>query len=109
EALTGFLGDWSGWRAVLLVAAVFVVGGLVAFPVILLVVITAATLDPGAGLVAAVTWILASAALVFAIGRQFDENTVYGLLGERIRRVREKVVGNGAMAIAIVRMIPIVP
>ena len=109
EALTGFLGEWTGWRAVLLVVAVFVVGGLVAFPVILLVVITAATLDPGIGLVAAVTGILASAALVFAIGRQFDENTVYRILGERFRRVREKLVGNGVLAIALIRMIPIVP
>jgi len=109
EALTGFLGEWTGWRAVLLVAAVFVVGGLVAFPVILLVVITAATLDPGIGLVAAVTGILASAALVFAIGRQFDENTVYRILGERFRRVRQKLVGNGVLAIALIRMIPIVP
>jgi phospholipase D1/2 len=109
EALTGFLSGWSGWRAVLVVIAVFVVGGLVVFPVILLVVITAATLDPATGLVAAVGGILASAALVFAIGRQFEENTVRRVVGDRFQGVREKLLGNGVLAIAFIRMIPIAP
>jgi uncharacterized membrane protein YdjX (TVP38/TMEM64 family) len=109
EALTNFLGGWHGWSAALIVILTFVVGGLVAFPVILLIVATAASFDPVTGLAASLCGILASAALVFATGRLFGEQMVRRIAGGRLERVRNKLVGNGVLAVALIRLVPIAP
>lgn len=109
HALAAFLAGWQGWSAAPLVIAMFVVGSLVAFPVVLLMLATAAAVEPAIGLPAALCGILASAALLFAIGRRFGEQAVQNIAGHRFQRVRDMLHGNGVMAIALVRMIPILP
>jgi phospholipase D1/2 len=109
EALAAFLAEWQGWSAAPLVIAMFVVGGLIAFPVVLLMLATAAAVHPAIGLPSAFCGILMSAALLFAIGRRFGEQAVRNIAGSRFQRVRDMLLGNGVLAIALVRMIPILP
>lgn len=109
HALAAFLVEWQGWSAAPLVIAMFVVGGLVAFPVALLMLATAAAVEPAIGFPSALCGILASAALLFAIGRRFGEQALRNIAGQRFQRVQDMLQGNGVLAVALVRMIPILP
>jgi phospholipase D1/2 len=109
HALAAFLAGWQGWSVAPLVIAMFVVGSLIAFPVVLLMLATAAAVEPAIGLPSALCGILISAALLFAIGRHFGEQAVRNIAGSRFRRVRDMLLGNGVLAIALVRMIPVLP
>jgi uncharacterized membrane protein YdjX (TVP38/TMEM64 family) len=109
DMLTRFLAQWSGWSAAPLIILMFIAGGLVVFPLVLMILATAAAFDPAVGLASAVCGILTSAALLFGIGRCFGERAVQGIGGERLQRVRQKLSGNGLLAVALIRMIPILP
>lgn len=89
--------------------AVFVLGGLVVFPVLVLIAATAAALGPWLGFVTAMTGVLLSAFVLFAIGRALGRERLQRLLGRRAARIQARVVGKGILAVVIIRMIPIAP
>ncbi|MET4296954.1 phospholipase D1/2 [Bradyrhizobium sp. LB5.2] len=89
--------------------AVFVVGGLVVFPVLVLIAATAAALGPWLGFVTAMTGVLLSAFVLFAIGRALGRERLQRLLGRRAARIQERVVGKGILAVVVIRMIPVAP
>ena len=98
----------SFWGPLLTVAA-FVVGGLIVFPVLVLIAATAAALGPWLGFATAMTGVLLSALLLFAIGRFLGRERLQRLLGRRAARIQERVVGKGILAVVVIRMIPIAP
>ncbi len=87
----------------------FVVGGLVAFPVIALIAATAAALGPWMGGLSATTGVLLSAMLLFMIGRFLGNKRLQSLLGQRASRVQRRIIGQGVIAVALIRMVPIAP
>lgn len=89
--------------------AAFVVGGLVVFPVLVLIAATAAALGPWLGFVTAMAGVLLSAFILFAIGRILGRERLQRLLGRRAARIQERVVGRGVLAVVVIRMIPIAP
>jgi len=95
--------------APLIVVAVFVLAGLVIFPVVLLIAVTAAAFGPWLGFCTALVGVLASASLTFAIGKLVGPNSLRAALGSRLERIQKKLIGNGVIAIAIVRMVPVLP
>jgi phospholipase D1/2 len=109
ETLTNLFERWSGWSAALAVILAFVLGGLVVFPVLVLIAATAASLDPATGLVSSVCGIMASAAITFAIGRLLGENAVSRIASGRLEQIRKQLVGNGILAVAAIRLILIAP
>jgi uncharacterized membrane protein YdjX (TVP38/TMEM64 family) len=98
----------SVWGPPFAIAA-FVVGGLVIFPVLVLIAATAAALGPWLGFVTAMVGVLLSALLLFAIGRFLGQERLQRLLGHRAARIQERVVGKGILAVVVIRMIPIAP
>lgn len=98
----------SIWGPPLAVAA-FVVGGLVVFPVLVLIAATAAALGPWLGFATAMTGVLLSAFVLFAIGRVLGRERLQRLLGRRAARIQQRVVGKGVLAVVVIRMIPIAP
>jgi uncharacterized membrane protein YdjX (TVP38/TMEM64 family) len=92
-----------------LTVAAFVVGGLIVFPVLVLIAATAAALGPWLGFATAMTGVLLSALLLFAIGRFLGRERLQRLLGRRAARIQERVVGKGILAVVVIRMIPIAP
>ena len=108
--LSSFLSTYaqSAWGPPFAVAA-FVVGGLVIFPVLVLIAATAAALGPWLGFVTAMAGVLLSALLLFAIGRFLGRERLQRLLGRRAARIQERVVGKGILAVVVIRMIPIAP
>ncbi|WP_349628403.1 VTT domain-containing protein [Bradyrhizobium liaoningense] len=108
--LSSFLSAYaqSGWGPPFAIAA-FVLGGLVIFPVLVLIAATAAALGPWLGFVTAMAGVLLSALMLFAIGRFLGRERLQRLLGRRAARIQERVVGKGILAVVVIRMIPIAP
>ena len=95
--------------APLLAIAAFVVGGLVMFPVLVLIAATAAALGPWLGFFSAGAGVLLSALLLFSIGRVLGQARLQRLLGGRAARVQSRIIGKGVVAVAMIRMVPIAP
>jgi phosphatidylserine/phosphatidylglycerophosphate/cardiolipin synthase-like enzyme/uncharacterized membrane protein YdjX (TVP38/TMEM64 family) len=95
--------------APLLAIAAFVVGGLVVFPVLVLIAATAAALGPWMGFVSAGIGVLLSALTLFMIGRFLGHARLQRLLGRRAARIQRRVIGKGVVAVAMIRMVPIAP
>ncbi|MEH2532502.1 phospholipase D1/2 [Bradyrhizobium sp. AZCC 1588] len=95
--------------APLFAVAAFVVGGLVVFPVLVLIAATSAALGPWMGFLSASAGVLLSALTLFSIGRVLGQARLQRLLGRRAARVQSSIIGKGVMAVAMIRMVPIAP
>jgi len=95
--------------APLFAIAAFVLGGLVVFPVLVLIAATSAALGPWIGFFSAGVGVLLSALLLFAIGRVLGQARLQRLLGRRAGRVQGRIIGKGVVAVAMIRMVPIAP
>lgn len=89
--------------------AAFVLGGLVMFPVLVLIAITAIALGPWLGLLTATAGVLISALLLFLIGRAWGRRPLQSLLGTYADQIQSRIVGRGIIAVALIRMLPIAP
>jgi phospholipase D1/2 len=105
QALAQVHGPWTP----VFVVAAFVVGGLVAFPVLILIAATAAAFGPWLGLAYATAGALASAFVTFALGAKLGKDVLRDFLGPRLNRIREKIAREGVIAVALVRMVPLAP
>jgi phospholipase D1/2 len=95
--------------APLLVIGVYIVGGLIAFPVLILIAATAAAFGPALGLTYAATGSLASALVTYAVGLAIGRDTLRAVIGPRLKRVQRRIVSGGVLAIAAIRLLPIAP
>jgi phospholipase D1/2 len=95
--------------APLIAIAAFVLGGLIVFPVLVLIAATAAALGPWLGFASAFAGVLLSASLLFMIGRFMGHKRLQSLLGKRALRIQNRIVGKGVIAVALIRMVPIAP
>ncbi len=95
--------------AVLLVIGTFLAGGLVAFPVVILIAATAAAFGPWLGFLYATLGVLANALALYAIGARFGQSALRRLLGPRLDRVRARIGRQGVLAVAAVRVVPVAP
>jgi phosphatidylserine/phosphatidylglycerophosphate/cardiolipin synthase-like enzyme/uncharacterized membrane protein YdjX (TVP38/TMEM64 family) len=98
----------SSWAPLAVVAA-FAGGGLVAFPLLVLIAATAMVFGPVLGPLYALLGALLSAALTFAIGRRLGRDTVRKLAGQRVNDLSRRLARRGLIAVAFVRMLPIAP
>jgi phospholipase D1/2 len=108
-----FLDRMSAWRtsplAMLGMLACFVAGGLIVFPVNLLIAAAIVVFGPVLGAIVALAGSIASAALLHAIGRAFPGHAWTRIAGRHVERLRALVARHGVLAVAIVRIVPIAP
>jgi phospholipase D1/2 len=95
--------------APVVVVATFVLAGLIAFPVTLLIAVTAATFGPWLGFTYAATGALLSAIVTYAIGALIGRRALERVMGPRLNRIRRGIARRGVLAVATVRMVPIAP
>lgn len=93
----------------LLTVAVYVVGGLVMFPLLVLVAATAILYGPVPGFVIAMAGALTSGAVLFWIGRRLGRRWVERLGGPAVRRIDRAIAAHGTVAVATIRAIPVPP
>jgi phosphatidylserine/phosphatidylglycerophosphate/cardiolipin synthase-like enzyme/uncharacterized membrane protein YdjX (TVP38/TMEM64 family) len=96
-------------RAPLFVLGAFVVGGLIAFPVLLLITATAATFGPWLGFAYAFTGTMLSALVTYAVGAKLGRGVLEDALGPRLHRIRRRITNRGVLAVAAIRLVPIAP
>jgi phospholipase D1/2 len=95
--------------APLIVLATFVVGGLLMFPVLLLIAATAAAFGPWLGFALASTGAIASAIVTYGVGAAIGRRTMEKILGPRLHRLRRGIVRRGVLAVAAIRLVPVAP
>lgn len=91
------------------VVAIFVAAGLVAFPVLVLIAVTAATFGPLYGLIYAALGSLASALATYLIGARLGKELLRDMLGPRLDRIRRQIVNQGVISVAAIRVVPVAP
>ena len=95
--------------AALGVLALYVVGGLIAFPITVLVVATGIVFGPWLGGAYAFGGALLNAAVTYRVGRWLGRDTVRRLAGQRLNRITRRLARQGVPAIVILRLLPIAP
>jgi len=91
------------------IVGLFVLGGLVAFPVLLLIAATAVVLDPASAFVVALVGTLASAMTTYAIGARFVQGTARNAFGPTLDKISASLATRGVLAIAAIRVVPVAP
>ncbi|MGP9820215.1 VTT domain-containing protein [Salinarimonas sp. NSM] len=99
----------AGPLAPLLVVLAFVVGGLVVFPVTVLITVTGMMFPPVTAIAVATTGVMLSAALMYGIGRAVGRGALERRMGRRTRAVSKALADSGVIAVAALRMLPVAP
>ncbi|HYD32524.1 MAG TPA: VTT domain-containing protein [Azospirillaceae bacterium] len=106
-ALLHALGDGPLGPVVLI--ALYIAGGLAAFPVTVLIAATAIVYGPWWGFVTALAGATASAAVTFWIGRAVGARVVRRLAGPAVARVSRRLAERGIVTVAVLRIVPVAP
>lgn len=93
-----------------IMVSIFVIGGMVFFPVTLMIALTAAVFGPVYGFFYALLGSLLSAVASFAIGDKLNRSFLHGLLkGKKFRRINRLLSEYGIFSVVFVRMVPVAP
>jgi len=106
--------DWAGSlqdsnTAFLWMVGAFLLGGITAFPVTVLILGTAYAFDAWPAILYSLAGCILSAILLYGIGRQLGRKNVVRFAGKRLNRMNRLISKHGALAVAAVRMIPVAP
>ncbi len=110
QRLSAWIGPFRSepW-APLAIIGIFILGGLVSMSVLVLIGATALVLEPMEAFVVSMIGALASAFVSQLVGARFFRHTAHTAFGPTLAKVRTALSGNGVLAIATVRMMPIAP
>ncbi len=106
-AVAGSAGESLGGTMLLLGA--FVVGGIVAVPVTLMIIVTVLVAGPWLGLGLALTGSLISAVASYWIGSASGRKLLRRLSGGRINRLSRRLAQRGIITIITLRIVPVAP
>lgn len=98
----------SYWAPAVAIGA-FLLGGAIAFPLTILILATTATFGPWLGLLYATVGAMLSAIAMYAAGAWLGRDSLRNFLGERLNQIRKRVVRQGVVAIAAIRLVPVAP
>ena len=107
------LNTLKGWAtsledsnvASLWMVGAFLVGGITAFPVTVLILATAYAFDAWPAMVYSLIGCIVSAIFLYAIGRQLGRKNVVRFAGKRLNRMNRLISKHGTLAVAAVRMV----
>jgi len=117
------LGDWldlttvAAWMqslrvsgtAPLWIIGAYLLAGIAFFPVTILILAVAYAVDPWLAVLCSLLGCVASAILVYGVGRRLGRNAVMRFAGRRLNRVNRVIAQHGVLAVAAVRMVPVAP
>jgi phosphatidylserine/phosphatidylglycerophosphate/cardiolipin synthase-like enzyme/uncharacterized membrane protein YdjX (TVP38/TMEM64 family) len=98
----------SKW-APLLVLATYLVGGAVAFPVMVLIIATAAIFGPWLGMLYATLGVVASALMMYFVGAWLGRDLLHRMLGARYERICKAIDRRGVLTVVAIRLVPVAP
>ena len=104
------LGSLRGeWIAPIIVTLVYLIAGLMMFPVTLLIVATGVAFGAAYGFAYALLGAEISALVSYAIGRRLGQNTIRNLSDRWVSRVSRRLARQGLLAIITLRVVPVAP
>jgi phosphatidylserine/phosphatidylglycerophosphate/cardiolipin synthase-like enzyme/uncharacterized membrane protein YdjX (TVP38/TMEM64 family) len=103
----GALGQ-SSWGIPLVVAA-FVVGSLIAVPILALIGATVIALGPVLGFVCSAAGTLLAATVTFGVGKLIGRQPLQSWLGSRLESLERRFTNRGIIAVALIRKVPFAP
>jgi uncharacterized membrane protein YdjX (TVP38/TMEM64 family) len=110
ERLTALVEQIRGNPAApLIVLGTFVFGGLVLFPVTLLIAGTALTFGPFSGPIYSLAGCLLSAGVSYGLGRALGRNVVRRLAGSWVKRLSRRLAKHGVITVTGLRLLPVAP
>lgn len=110
EALTELAQQLEGMRSTpLIVLAVYVIGGVVLFPVSVTIAATGIVFGAWPGLLYALVGTLASASVTYGIGALVGQARLNRLGGARAESLNKKVAAKGLRTVIAIRIVPIAP
>ena len=95
--------------APLIIIATYLIGGLIIFPVTVLISATAIVFEPLSSIIYAFGGCLASSVLMYGIGGALGRATVRRVAGSRLNRLSKLLVRQDLFAIAALRVLPVAP
>lgn len=95
--------------APLLALGIFIIGGLIAFPLTVLVIACVLVFGPWHGFLYALLDAMASAIVTYGVGRFLGRNTVRRFAGKKLKKLNRRLARRGLLTIIIVRIIPVAP
>jgi uncharacterized membrane protein YdjX (TVP38/TMEM64 family) len=98
----------SPW-ALIAVCGIYIVAGLLFFPVTVLSLVVAMVFGATWGIVYGMAGVMCSTLVLFLIGNLIGDKGLRDLAGPRINKIDKKFAKNGIFGVAILRMIPIAP
>jgi phospholipase D1/2 len=99
----------QAWWGPVAIIALYVAGGLIVFPVTLLIAATAVVFEPLEALALSFVGVLANAIATYVIGTTLMRGTVRTAFGRTVQRVDAALQGRGVIAVAVIRAIPLAP
>jgi phospholipase D1/2 len=108
QAFSASMQAGGAWGP-LLALGLFMTLGLIAFPVNVLIVATAAAFGLWPGLMYAGVGAMVSAFVTYLVGRRMGPGVLRKIIGPRINKVSRSIARNGIMAVTLVRLMPVAP
>jgi uncharacterized membrane protein YdjX (TVP38/TMEM64 family) len=110
QQLAGLIGNLrDAWWAPVAIIALYIIGGLIVFPITLLIAATAVVFDPLLAATLSFAGVLANAVATYLIGARLVRGMMLAAFGPTVRHLSAVLADRGVIAIAIIRMLPIAP
>lgn len=95
--------------APLLTLGIFLIGGLIAFPLTVLIIVCVLVFGPWQGFLYSLLGALLSAILTYGLGHLLGRDMVRRLAGKKIGELNRRLARRGLLTIIFVRVIPVAP
>jgi phospholipase D1/2 len=99
----------NAWWGPLAVVALYIVGGVIVFPITLLIAATAVVFDALSALALSFVGVLANATVTYLIGATLVRGTLHAAFGRTVQRVNTALQDRGVIAVAVIRNVPLAP
>jgi phosphatidylserine/phosphatidylglycerophosphate/cardiolipin synthase-like enzyme/uncharacterized membrane protein YdjX (TVP38/TMEM64 family) len=110
ETLTGLAADFAQFPgAPLFALGGFVAGGLVAFPLTVLIMVCILIFGPWTGFMYSLLGALLSASTTYAIGHFAGRDVVRRLAGRKLGELNRRLARRGLVTMILVRLLPVAP
>ncbi len=95
--------------APLYVIVVYILAGLLAFPIVILMPATAMVFGPLPGLIYSLCGLVANASVLYAVGHVLGRDTLHHYAGNRVRQISGRLARHGFTTVALLRLLPVAP
>ncbi|MDJ0896551.1 MAG: VTT domain-containing protein [Alphaproteobacteria bacterium] len=98
----------SPW-APLIVPCLYMIGALIAFPITVMIAVTAMVFDPLPALAYAGTGSLIGASATYQLGALAGHKVLRRIMGRRLHRISRALAKKGLLSVMTIRMVPVAP